>query len=61
MTRQGVEPGSPEFLAIERALEAAELRAGDALGSSASIESVAEPSAAELGDVAGGAFDGDGD
>lgn len=30
MTRQGVEPGSPEFLAIERALEAAEF--GDVAG-----------------------------
>lgn len=50
--------GSPMDLAIERALEAAELRAGDAL--SATVHVVAEPSAAEAGDV-GGAFDGDGD
>lgn len=59
MTPHDVEPGSPMDLAIERALEAAELRAGDALGTS-TFAAVSEPTAAELGDVAG-SFDGDGD
>jgi hypothetical protein len=46
-------------LAIERALEAANLRAGDALGAtSASVSEEWEPSAAEAGDIAAG-VDGD--
>jgi hypothetical protein len=57
-THPDVVPGSPMDLAIERALEAAELRAGDALSTTACF--VAGPSAAEAGDI-GGAFDGDGD
>lgn len=45
--------------AIERALEAASLRAGDSLGTStASASEEWEPSAAEAGDIAGG-IDGD--
>lgn len=59
MTAQGVEPGSALDVALQRALEAAELRAGDALGTS-SFAAVSEPTAAELGDVAS-SFDGDGD
>jgi len=59
MTPHDVEPGSPVDVAIERALEAAELRAGDALGTS-TFAAVSEPTAAELGDVAG-SFDADGD
>lgn len=52
--------GSDADLAIERALEAANLRAGDSLGSSAAAVAVEhEPSAAEAGDVGGGAADGD--
>jgi hypothetical protein len=54
-----VEPGSELDLAIERALEAANLRAGDAAGtSSAFVLDSHEPSAAEMGDGGGGA-DGD--
>lgn len=59
MTPHDVEPGSPMDLAIERALEAAELRAGDALATS-SLAAASEPTAAEQGDVAG-SFDADGD
>lgn len=58
MTPHDVEPGSAMDLAIERALEAAELRAGDALGTS-TFAALSEPTAAELGDA--GSFDGDGD
>jgi hypothetical protein len=58
-THPDVVPGSPMDLAIDRALEAAELRAGDALATTTECF-VAEPSAAEAGDI-GGAFDGDGD
>jgi hypothetical protein len=51
-----VEPGSDLDLAIERALEAANLRAGDAAGtSSAFVLDGHEPSAAEMG----GGADGD--
>jgi hypothetical protein len=51
--------GSDADLAIERALEAANLRAGDSLGgpTEASVGEN-EPSAAEAGDL-GGALDGD--
>lgn len=53
------ETGLEADLAIERALEAAHLRAGDSLGTStASVGVDREPSAAEAGDV-GGASDGD--
>lgn len=46
-------------LAIERALEAANLRAGDSLGAPATATiDEREPSAAEAGDVSG-AVDGD--
>lgn len=56
---RGIEPGSDLELAIERALEAANLRAGDSLGAStASVVDDWEPSAAEAGDIGGG-FDGD--
>lgn len=54
-----IEPGSDLDLAIERALEAAKLRAGDALGTStASVVDDWEPSAVEVGDIGAG-FDGD--
>jgi len=50
-------------LAIERALEAAELRAGNALATTTVSIVEIEPSAAEAGDVGGGlvggGFDGD--
>lgn len=46
-------------LAIDRALEAAKLRAGDSLGSSTALVSEEwEPSAAEAGDIGAG-IDGD--
>jgi hypothetical protein len=46
-------------LAIERALEAANLRAGDALGTTtASVSEEWEPTSAEAGDLAAG-IDGD--
>lgn len=55
----GIEPGSEADLAIQRALEGANLRAGDSLGTStASVAEEGEPSAAEAGDAAAG-FDGD--
>lgn len=54
-----IEPGSETDLVIQRALEAAQLRAGDSLGgSTASVVEDWEPSAAETGDAAAG-FDGD--
>jgi F420-0:gamma-glutamyl ligase-like protein len=54
-----IEPGSEIDLAIERALQGANLRAGDAVGAStASVTEDWEPSAAESGDAVGGA-DGD--
>jgi hypothetical protein len=59
-TDRDVAPGSPMDLAIDRALEAAELRAGDALATTTVSLVEVEASAAEAGDV-GGAFDGDGD
>lgn len=59
-THPDVVPGSPMDLAIERALEAAELRAGDALATTSVSLIEVEASAAEVGDVGGG-FDGDGD
>jgi hypothetical protein len=50
---------SESDFAIERALEAANLRAGDSLGNStASVSEEWEPSAAEAGDIAVG-IDGD--
>lgn len=53
------ESASETDLAIERALEAANLRAGDSLGTStASVSEEWEPSAAEAGDIAVG-IDGD--
>ncbi|HEU4807136.1 MAG TPA: hypothetical protein VFT01_02655 [Homoserinimonas sp.] len=56
---RGVEPESELDLAIQRALEAANLRAGDSLGAStASVVEDWEPSAAEAGDIGAG-FDGD--
>ncbi|MGI9822204.1 hypothetical protein [Agromyces sp. Marseille-Q5079] len=46
-------------LAIQRAMEAADLRAGDSLGASTAVVGAEhEPAAAEAGDV-GGAIDGD--
>ena len=55
----GIEPGSDADLAIQRALEAANLRAGDSLGTStAAVVEDWEPSAVEAGDAAAG-FDGD--
>jgi hypothetical protein len=52
-------PASETDLAIERALEAAKLRAGDSLGiSTASVSEDWEPTAAEAGDIASG-IDGD--
>ncbi|WP_187432613.1 hypothetical protein [Agromyces mariniharenae] len=54
-----IESGSDADLAIQRAMEAAELRAGDSLGSTtASVVEDHEPSAAEAGEL-GGAADGD--
>jgi len=54
-----IEPGSETDLVLQRALEAAHLRAGDSLGgSTASVVEDREPSAAEAGDAAAG-FDGD--
>ena len=47
---RGVEPGSDTDLAIERALEAANLRAGDATTTAVVVEDW-EPSAAEAGDA----------
>jgi len=56
---QNVDPGSETDLAIERALEAASLRAGDSLGgTSAAVIEGWEPSAAEAGDI-GDSADGD--
>ncbi|WP_430645046.1 hypothetical protein [Agromyces sp. GXS1127] len=52
----GIDPGSEVDVAIERALEAASLRAGDALGgTSATAVHESEPSAAEAGDAGAGA------
>lgn len=54
-----IESASETDLAIERALEAMNLRAGDSLGSTTAFVSEEwEPSAAEAGDVAAG-IDGD--
>ena len=55
-----IEPGSETDLALERALEAANLRAGDSLGASttASVLEDREPSAVDGGDLVG-APDGD--
>ena len=54
-----IEPGSDIDLAIDRALEAAKLRAGDSLGTStATVVEDWEPTAAEAGDIGAG-FDGD--
>ena len=54
-----VEAGSEADLAIQRALDAANLRAGDSLGTStAFVAREPEPSAAEVGDIGAG-FDGD--
>lgn len=60
MEERFIEAGSDADLAIQRALEAAELRAGDSLGSTttASVVEDHEASAAEAGDL-GGAADGD--
>lgn len=54
---RGIAPGSETDLAIERALEAAHLRAGDATATAVAVENWV-PSAVESGDAAGGA-DGD--
>lgn len=54
----GIATVSETGLAIDRALEAANLRAGDSLGSTTAFASEEwEPSAAESGEVAG--IDGD--
>lgn len=54
-----IEPGSEADLAIQRALDAANLRAGDGLATStATVVEDWEPSAAEAGDASAG-FDGD--
>ncbi|MEX1077742.1 MAG: hypothetical protein WED09_01360 [Homoserinimonas sp.] len=54
---RGIEPETD--LAIQRALEAAKLRAGDSLGSTtATVAEEPDPSAAEAGDAAAG-LDGD--
>ena len=47
---RAVEPGSETDLAIERALEGANLRAGDATTTAAVVEDW-EPSSAEAGDA----------
>ena len=54
---RGIERGSETDLAIERALEAANLRPGDATTTALVVEDW-EPTAAEAGDAAAGA-DGD--
>jgi hypothetical protein len=48
-----IDPGSETDLAIQRALEAANLRAGDCLSTSANTVEDWQPSAAETGDLAG--------
>lgn len=54
-----IDPGSETDLAIERALEAASLRAGDSLGgTTATVVDGWEPSAVEAGDI-GASADGD--
>jgi hypothetical protein len=59
MSDRLIEPGSDPDLALQRALEAANLRAGDSLGTStASVVEDREPSAVEAGDL-GGAVDGE--
>lgn len=56
---RGIETVSEAGLAIDRALEAANLRAGDSLGSNIAFASEEwEPTVAESGDVASG-IDGD--
>jgi hypothetical protein len=56
---RGIEPGSATDLAIERALEAANLRAGDATSTSnAVVVEEWQPTAAEAGEGAAG-FDAD--
>lgn len=57
-TNPDVAPGSEIDLAIERALSAADLRAGDGATTASVLE--VEPSAAEASDGAG-VFDADGD
>jgi len=53
-------PGSETDLALQRALDAAQLRAGDASGASAAFAAHdGELSAAEAGDSAGAGGDGD--
>lgn len=51
-TQRDIEPGSETDLAIQRALDGANLRAGDSLGgnTSSAVEDW-EPSAAEVGDL----------
>jgi len=57
---QYVLPGSEMDLAINRALEAARLRAGDATTTSTGFVELREPSAVEVdGDFSAGAGDGD--
>lgn len=55
---QHVHPGSEMDLAIDRALEAAQLRAGDATATSTASVAQPELSAVELGSD-GGSADGD--
>jgi hypothetical protein len=50
---RGIEPGSDADLAIERALEAANLRPGDATTTAVFVED-REPSATEAGDAGAG-------
>lgn len=59
---RGMEPASDLDRAIERALEAANLRAGDATSTAAVVVEDREPSSAEAGAGAGaGTAGGDGD
>ncbi|MCR2812921.1 hypothetical protein NQ166_00305 [Microbacterium sp. zg.Y1090] len=52
-------PGSETDLALDRALEAANLRAGGATETAAHVAHPEEPSAVDVGDLGGAGADGD--
>ncbi|KAA9136217.1 hypothetical protein [Microbacterium caowuchunii] len=59
-SNEEVLPGSETDLALQRALDAANLRAGDATGTAtAYVAHDPEPSAVEAGDAGGAGGDGD--
>ncbi|QEV99421.1 hypothetical protein F6J84_04385 [Microbacterium caowuchunii] len=59
-SNEEVLPGSETDLALQRALDAANLRAGDATGTpTAYVAHDPEPSAVEAGDAGGAGGDGD--